>query len=343
MVLALAAAGGSYYVWLQHLGAEQERQALRQRIEQLLEVVGQSDAAQRQRIERLAEHRHTGVEQRLETLEQSLPALGRQLALQQRDWSLAEVDYLLRLADHHLQLSHDLPGAIATLRQADEQLRRYGNGDYSAVAARLAAQIEQLTLLNEQGSAAVIARLTALFNTLEGLPLAALPNEGATPAKPVAPVTTPDATPDDSARLGGLGERLRHWGRVVWQDLRSLVTIRHGDAQSHPLLSTEHRQLARTQLRLTLQGARFAVVTRNQPLFDASLQEAVDQLNHDYDTRDGAVVEALAALSGLATLNVNPALPSLQGLRQQLHAAQPSPSVAQPTGAAESNTMESQP
>jgi uroporphyrin-3 C-methyltransferase len=343
MVLALAAAGGSYYVWLQHLGAEQERQALRQRIEQLLEVVGQSDAAQRQRIEQLAEHRHAGVEQRLGTLEQSLPALGRQLAVQQRDWSLAEVDYLLRLADHHLQLSHDLPGAIATLRQAEEQLRRYGNGDYSAVAARLAAQIEQLTLLNGQGSAAVSARLTALFDTLEGLPLAALPGEGSTPAKPVAPVTTPDATPNDSAPLG---ERLRHWGRVVWQDLRSLVTIRHGGAPSHPLPSTEHRQLARTQLRLTLQGARFAVMTRNQPLFDASLQEAVDQLNHNYDTRDGAVLEALAALSGLTTLNVNPALPSLQGLRQQLHAARPSPSlapVAQPAGAAEANTMESQP
>jgi uncharacterized protein HemX len=321
MVLALAAGGGSYYVWQQHLGAEQERQALQQGIERLLEVVAQSDQTQRLRIEQLADHRHDSVEQRLAVLERNLPALGRQLSLQQRDWSLAESDYLLRLADHRLHLSHDLPGAIAALHQAHEQLLSYGNGHYTSVTARIAEQIEQLEVLEGQGSATIITRFGTLLGTLEGLPFAAPSPDDTTPPRPVA--ASNDTAP--------LGERLRHWGRVVWQDLKSLVTIRRSGEGQHPLLTTEQRHLSQAQLRLTLQSARLAALTRNQPLFNISLQEAAQVLGRDYDTRDDAVMDALATITQLAGLTIDPELPSLQVLRQQLHAARPQVPV-QPQG-----------
>ncbi|MCW8918165.1 MAG: uroporphyrinogen-III C-methyltransferase [Gammaproteobacteria bacterium] len=332
MVLALAAGGGSYYVWQQYLGAEQERRVLQQGIERLLEVVEQSEAAQRQRIEQLAGHRHAEVEQRLVVLERSLPALGQQLTLQQHDWSLAEVDYLLRLADHHLQLSHDLPGAIAALRQAHEQLARYGNGHYAGVAAHIAAQIEQLTALEESGAAVVIARLGTVLGMLEGLPFVTPLAHATTTPQPA------DTVPNEAAPLG---ERLRHWGRLVWQDLRSLVTIRRSGEGGRPLPATEQRQLSQAELRLALQSARLAVLTRNQPLFSASLQEAVELLNRDYDTGAAAVVEMLASLTQLATLPVAPELPSLQGVRQQLHAARPAVAGAAAADGAEGE--ESQP
>jgi uroporphyrin-3 C-methyltransferase len=327
MVIALAAGAGSYYVWQQHLTAEQDRQALRRSIEQLLEVVNEKDRDQQARIEQLADHHHANLEQRLDTLEQSLPELGRQLSLQQRDWSLAEVDYLLRLADHSLQLSHDIPSAITALRQGHEQLIRYGNGHYADVAANIAQTIQILTSLAQSDTAPVITRLGELLTSLDALPYGAL--------------ATPADTPQPDAASGAKGvadgaplvERLQYWGGMMWRDIKSLVTIRRNDGSGRPLMNPQQRYLLQEQLRLTLESARLAALAHNQSLYAASLQQATRSLSRNYDTSSSAVSDALTILSQLAAINIDPELPSLQGLRLQLNAARPMPPASQPATA----------
>lgn len=342
MVIALAAGAGSYYVWQQHLIAEQDRQALRQSIEQLLEVVKEKDRDQLARIEQLADHHHTTLEQRLGALEQSLPELGRQLSLQERDWSLAEVDYLLRLADHSLQLSHDIPSAITALRQAQEQLIRYGNGHYAGVATNIAQTIQILSTLAQSDTAPVITRLGELLTALDSLPYGA----------PATPVDTPqpDAASGAKGVAGGapLVERLQYWGVMMWRDIKSLVTIRRNDGSNLPLMNPQQRYLLQEQLRLTLESARLAALAHNQSLYTASLQEATRSLSRNYDTSNSGVSEALATLSQLVAINVDPELPSLQGLRLQLNAARGAPAAAgtaqtAPPGGVEEPVAEGQP
>lgn len=324
MVVALAAGGGSYYVWQQHLVAEQDRQLLKQSIERLLEVVEKRDQAQQARIEQLANHHHEGVESRLNMLEQSLPELGRQLSQQQRNWNLAEVDYLLRLADHRLQLSRDIPSAITALRQAHEQLANYTNGKYADVTAKITQHIQILSTFALSDSALIVTRLSELLTAIEGLPYATpearadIPPQAAASGEPV----TDGATP--------LLERIQLWGHVVWHDLRSLVTIRRNDEISRPLLNPQQRYLLREQLRLKLETARLAALAHNQPLYHASLQESAEWLRRYYDISASTVIEAVTALGDLAELNVDPELPSLQGLRQQLQANRPASIPKQP-------------
>ena len=330
-VIALAAGGGSYYVWQQHLIAEQGRQVLEQSIEQLLKVVEQKDSAQLARIEQLRAHSHNGVEQRITTLEQTLPHLSQQLTLQQHDWNLAEVDYLLRVAENRLQLSRDIPTAIAALSQARDQLIRNAGGNFTGVVANIEKSIESLAKL-EQGSISQInLQLGELIAALETLPFAVQAER----QQPARQAPTPVAEDAET------GERLKYWGRMMWQDIKSLVTIRRSDEISRPLMNPEQRYFLQAQLRLKLETARLAAMGHNQPLYLASLTEAASWLKRYYDGSDAGVSSTLTTLGELAAITVDPELPSLQTLRQQLHADRPAAAMELPVDM--EPTVESQP
>ena len=323
MVIALAAGGGSYYVWQQHLVAEQDRMALEESIEQLLKVVKQKDQSQLARIEQLRAHRHDGhdtLEQRVEALEQTLPNLSQQLTLQQHDWNLAEVDYLLRLADNRLQLSRDIPTAIAALSQARDQLIRYTGDNFSDVVAKIEENIESLAQLEQTSISQINQHLGALIAALETLPFAVQAERDEKPRQAPEPV----------AEDAELTERVQYWGRVVWHDIKSLVTIRRSDEISRPLMNPEQRYLLQAQLRLKLETARLAAMGHNQPLYQASLNEATSWLGRYYDGNDAKVAASLTTLNELGAITVDPQLPSLQVLRQQLHAERPVPAVIAP-------------
>ena len=308
MLIALGAAGGSYYIWQQHLIAEQDRMALEEGIEELLAVVEQRDQAQQLRIDQLKRHQHNEVEQRIAALEQSLPELNQRLTVQQQEWSLAEVDYLLRIAEHRLQLNRDIPTTTTALQQARDQLANYTNGDFDGVTSEIDRNIAELSQQRDNG----IERLSVLIAGSARLPVAV--------AAPGAVVTSPAPQPlDEGAELA---EKVKYWGKVVWHDIKSLVTIRRSDEQQTPIIGEQQVALLRSQFAIKLESARLAALQHNQALYAATLTEAKGLLEQRFDSGDQAVQGAIATLDELAAINVDTPLPSLNGLRQQLHAAQ---------------------
>jgi uncharacterized protein HemX len=159
----------------------------------------------------------------------------------------------------------------------------------------------------------ISAQLGKLLATLDSLPLAVQNKPEEKPHQRPAPV----------AEDAKLATRIKYWGQVVWHDIMSLVTIRRSDEISRPQTNPEQRYIIQAQLRLKLVTARLAAVSRNQTLYRASLTEAADWLNRYYDNSDSTVSEDYATLTELAALPINPELPSLLPLRQQLHTQQP--------------------
>ncbi len=314
MIIALGAAGGSYYIWQQHLVAEQDRLVLEQSIEALLKVVEQKDQAQLARIEQLRQHQHSEVEQRIATLEHSLPQLNqqlnRQLTIQQQQWTLAEVDYLLRTAENRLQLNRDIPTAISALIQAGEQLKHYTNGDFSGVIAAIEQQITSLEQLEQDGPGHIINQLGGLIGAVESLPVVQAERGEALAATP----------PERPVQDAELAEKAKYWGRMIWHDIKSLVTIRHSDDTSVPMLNTQQQLLLQSELRIKLETARQAALNHNQSLYVVTLAEAGELIGRYFDSSDNGVSGAQATLEQLSALQVDTPLPSLLELRQQLHA-----------------------
>jgi len=310
MVIALAAAGGSYYLWQQHLIAEKDRKVLQQSINELLGAVEQRDQAQQTRIGAMREHTHSALEQRLNRIEQSMPEVNRQVIIQQQEWGVAEVDYLLRTAEHQLGLNRDIPTAIAALTKARDQLQQQTMGEYAGVVAAIEQRIAELSRLDtfEQ----INNRLSALISVSESLPFAV--KAGGETVESELPTPT-----DEQAGITG---KAKQWGEMVWHDVKSLVTIRRAEDTELPIIEPQQIQLWRTQLAIKLESARLAALQHNAALYQTALSEAKGVVVRYFDGEDDGVKGAMATLDGLAAIELDNAFPSLAGLRQQLHETQ---------------------
>jgi uroporphyrin-3 C-methyltransferase len=105
----------------------------------------------------------------------------------------------------------------------------------------------------------------------------------------------------------------------VWQQIRSLVVIRHKQDGSAAVLVPEQRYFLYQNLKLKLETARFALLRYDVSLFRDSLESAVDWL-HEYfvgSERDAM----LKSLKALQTVSISQELPDISGsstwLKQQ--------------------------
>ena len=78
-----------------------------------------------------------------------------------------------------------------------------------------------------------------------------------------------------------------------------------------PLLAPAQAFFLRENLKLRLQTARMALLTRDQATFRSDLKAAREWLTRYFDARDKAVTSAAAAMGGLQTSDVSIELPDL--------------------------------
>jgi uroporphyrin-3 C-methyltransferase len=97
---------------------------------------------------------------------------------------------------------------------------------------------------------------------------------------------------------------LTAWLGELWGELRQLVRIERIDRPDPGLLAPREIFFLRENLRLRLLSARLALLARDGRSFQGDLQQADAWLEHYFDTRAPAVVEARQSLKSLGRLDV---------------------------------------
>lgn len=219
-------------------------------------------------------------------------------------WLLAEAEYYLALANAELELAGNVETARAALRLADDRLRETADPALAGIRDLLADEIIALNavrLVDTQGLAFSLGRLAERS--------AALPLRTQGPSRYSSDRSGEDAEP-------GL-ERL--W-RGVKDAFSSIVSVERRAGDVAMALSAEEERLARRQLALELQIARFALTRREVESYRASLTAARGLLERDFDIDAAEVESALALLDELLALEVAPALPDISRSLQTLRA-----------------------
>jgi uroporphyrin-3 C-methyltransferase len=309
-VIALGAGGGVFYLWQQQLTIQSENRALEQRIDSLLSVVEERHRDQLARIDTVAEHRHAQSEEQLERVEGAIQELRGRIGMEHREWAVAEVEYLLRIAEHRLHLERDQSAALALLHEARNLLALQEQAEYLPVLRLLDTDIRKLTAVSLPDRGTLAAELGDLAATITALPLAVVETTGVA-AQPSAE-TAPRAA--ETSESSG-------WRRVVgmiWQDIRSLVTIRREGVAPRPLLQPDQHYFLKQNLQLKLETARLALLAGNNRTYRDALAEADEWLQRFFDTSATAVTGARATIARLAAIELQPQLPVIGQSRQLL-------------------------
>ncbi|MFI0473311.1 uroporphyrinogen-III C-methyltransferase [Halomonas sp. HMF6819] len=237
-----------------------------------------------------------------ETVSDVLDQLSQAQDTDERDWLHAEAAYLLRLANQRLQLEGDVEGASALLRTADARLVDADNPALTPIRREIANELAALDAVPRVDRTGIYLALNAQQEQIAGLRLSQEIEERAISEGMEQPPS------------GSFERQLAKFGA----ELRDLVVVRHHDEALEALITPEQESYLRQSLRLILEQAQLALLREEQPLFEASLDKALDLLNRYYDTERDETQSVIARLEEIKQNQVEPELPDISGSQQAM-------------------------
>ena len=209
-------------------------------------------------------------EKRLLERVDSLSRRVRELEGSSRDqWQLAEVEYLLRLANQRLLMGDNVSASEGLLISADGILSRLDDYSLFPVRQALAEDLAELKAGGSFDKETTYLRLTTLSNLIPSLVL--LDEQRLNSPLPAKAVTT--TISESNAETWQ--EKIKVALMEVWLEFVGLFRINtSSDEPVEMLLSFEQEQAVRQNLRLMIEQAKLAILTREQGVYQDSLEQA---------------------------------------------------------------------
>jgi uroporphyrin-3 C-methyltransferase len=217
----------------------------------------------------------------------------------QKRWALQEVKYLLNVANQRAVLAHDVVGAIQALIMADKQLETLSDYRLHPLRAEIAEELmslQSLTTLDIPGMAIQLQTLAAHVDKLRVKKGPEVDFSESSDTADIASTETPA------------------WKQAIsdiWQQLRSLVVIRHEQSGEAAVLAPEQRYFLYQNLRLQMESARLALLNADNNSFQHSLKTAITWLDQYFTGEERDAM--LASLNSLAEQKIDVSIPDISG------------------------------
>ncbi len=234
-------------------------------------------------------------------IEQALERVYSRVGGNNSAWMAAEAEYLMQVANHRLQLESDITTAISALQAADQRLLDIGDPGWTATRELLAAEIIALKNAGVIDQVGLSAKLAAMAGQVKSLKMV-----GLRPANQVAGSLEPEPSAVPQRNLDTLL-------KDGWEGFKSVMVVRRHNKPVTAMLPPEQHYFVYRNLELQLESARLALLRRNQPLYDGTLETAARWLQEFFDTDAAATVAMQQQLEVMRRVRVKPELPDITG------------------------------
>lgn len=242
----------------------------------------------------------------MDILKAELGNLHNKLGSSRRAWIESEVEYLLRYANERLQLFRDHKGAIAALSSADARILDLGDPAFFDVRKVINSELAALRTARVPDVSGASLRLLGLSEQVSKLKL---------------PNTKPNQFVADEAKAIEADEEMPGWKASLlglWEELKSLVTIRSDDSAYEPMLAPEARTFVYQNLQMQIESARLSLLLGDVENYQRSLKKANDWLTEWFDTSDAGVNGMQAQLNELAAVSMETDIPNISNSLQTM-------------------------
>lgn len=292
LLLLILAGGGWLY---QQINSQQQQQA--ERFSSLQEELSTVLSGSRQQQRELSEL-NGQLQAQSDKLDKFISRETLTSEELKRTWALQEIQYLLNVANQRALLVHDVKGAIRALEMADKQIQALSDYRLHPLRALIAEEIMDLEALADIDTAGIAIKLQAAANHVQTLRV----KKG------------PEVQFDNTETMPSASENGAGWKQAlddIWQQMRSLVVIRHDQTGEAAVLVPEQRYFLYQNLRLQLESARLSLLNADNENYQHSLQTAIDWLQQYFtgDQRDAM----LTTLKKLQDTQINISIPDISG------------------------------
>lgn len=225
----------------------------------------------------------------LDTTQQSLLQQTQQFSYQSEQWTLAESLYLLKLARYHLLFFHNVKLAIRLVKMAEKNLAELNDSRLLQARQELNKSLVALKVAERIDTTGILLQLNAIQNEIPQMMLA-----------PTASLThiSPPAKP------------LTLWQKI-WNEFKPIIIVQRIKNPPPPLLSPSERIYLINNIQYQLTQAQWAAMHYQDPLYHASLNQAINWINNYFQINNQATQSVINLLDQLNTVNVAPQLPDI--------------------------------
>ena len=290
LLVAIASAGGSLFVWYMEVSKNQEITRLSNKIKKM--ESGQSDMVilskkilsdtmlMRNDIDALKINYESGID----------------------NWILNEVAYLLRVANQSLYFNKDIDMAIAALTQADKQMEQQNNPLFFEVRRILSKEMAALASIVKPDIEGLAFRLEYVQEQVASLPLHRTTIPGHDEDVPVE-------SQQDISR----GFSWKTFFDDLLISLKGLITVRYQDDNEVVLIPAENSVYLKLNLQLKLESSRLALYQRDDKTFHEMMKTVQKWVKRYFDQDDAKVKEILDELVSINSTEISPELPDISG------------------------------
>ena len=289
--VSLATIGGFFLLWKNQQLNSIKQQSINQEITRLKQQQSKISAENEEKINNI----HTDQE----NLHKNLTNIIRNKKHLRNDWLMAEAEYLIQLANHRLLLEKDVTTAAVALKAADARLAEVADPALLYVRKILTNDLQILNNIPTIDLAGLSVTLSALSNNIPNLPL-----------------NTPDPkthkiTQEEKASASNDVKSIQDLPAAIWQDIKSLVVIRHHDKPMEPLLSPSQHFFLVENLALLIEQSRLALLNGHNEIYQERLATTKKWINQYFDTEHNVTRNMLASIDELQKFDIDPTLPDI--------------------------------
>jgi uroporphyrin-III C-methyltransferase len=233
--------------------------------------------------------------------------------------ALYKARYAIELAQLNAQWGNDTSTTLALLQEADRFLSGYNNAELFPIRRALAHEIVEIKAIPSLDIPGLLSQLDALQQGISEFSYI-------TPKPREATSIETESQPEASAGAHTWINRLKN----TLLSLKQFFIIRHHKTPLEPLLSPAFQTAQKEIIRLNLQQASWAILEKNEAIYQLSLKQAKDNIIRVFEPSNQDVQPLLKQLETLQTVNIqipifvpNESLPLLETLIQNIALAQP--------------------
>ena len=270
------------------------------------------------------------IQQREERLVSRVDSASRRLkdleGSSRDQWRLAEVEYLMRLANQRLLMGTDISSSRNLLQSADNILKELDDYSLFPIREALAEDMAMVRAASDFDQETTYLRLQALTGLIPRLQMP--DDQRLTMSSGKAAESTgftPEATTWQDKAKAVLMD--------TWQQFSNLFRINtQREKPVEALLTAEQEMMIRQNLRLMVEQAKLAVLTREPAIYKSSIEQTQQWITQYFAPNGDVRSSMLAELNELQTIsvttnlpNINRSLEALKSYQSKLETPAPEP------------------
>lgn len=329
LVLVLASAGFTFYVWQQQQRALSANADLSAQLQRSVNAANQAAERAQQALTKVQDQAG-----QIALLETSLrDAMENQQALEQAFQTLTdkgsdlvlvnEVDQLVSMAQQQLLLGGNIANAIISLETAQSKLARANRPSLASLQQTVNGDLDRLRAASTIDVARISSQLDLLDRTLAQAPLL-LPDDAAPETASAQPQPGADASgsaeegdapsmPQDAAWWEKSWHVAGDWTRSAWDsvsyELKQLISVRRVDDDAALLLSPEQSAQFRENVRLRVMTMRLALMMNQPSVWETETKNLLTLISGRFDPQSEQFRRALKIAQDLADMSIAVSLP----------------------------------